>query len=216
MKKNLLAALLMTVAVSASAQLHFGVKGGANLSNLSTTSSNTVKDVNAVTNWQAGVLMQYRIMNFAIQPEINFSVKGGDLDNTNLASGPLANLVGTSSTVSFRSQNLDIPVNLQYGMDFGKTRVFVQGGPFLSFLLGGTINDKTSLYDAVDDTWGFNKTTLGFGLGAGAELYGLQLNLRYEFSGKEIGKEYESRGVNVNPFYEMSSNNLSLTLGYLF
>jgi hypothetical protein len=216
MKKILLVALLMTTAAFASAQLHFGVKGGVVMSTLTHGSDITIKDVSGVTNWQAGVLMQYKVMNFSIQPEINFSVKGGDLDNSNQASLPLADLVGSASTVRFRSQNLEIPVNFQYGMDFGRARVFVQAGPSLNIMLTGTINDKYSLYEAVDDAWGFNKTSLTFGVGGGAELFGFQLNMRYELAGKEIGKEYSSRSVNVNPFNEMKSKSLSLSLGYLF
>jgi hypothetical protein len=210
-----LAVTFFCFASMVSAQLRFGVKGGGSISTLSTTSS-LVDEVNSITTWRAGIVMQYKIFNFAIQPELLFTTKGGDLDNSGLASGPLGALTDNASTVSYLTHNLEIPVNFQYGMEMGPGRVFAQAGPYLSIVLDGKINGSGNIYDDVDDSWNLRRVDLGFGIGAGAELSGFQLSLQYDFGGTRIGDEVTTRSVNVDPFYDMKSRNLSLSLAYLF
>lgn len=222
MKKQLVLLLLLSVTLIANAQFRYGIKAGANYSDLSITSGATsatmVKLVDAVPAWRAGFVAQYKLGDFAFQTELNYSVEGGDLHNTNPGSAKLTTMVGAGSVVQYRSQNVQVPLNIQYGRDFGGVRVYALAGPYLSFLLSGTLNGESSLWSTVKDEWGFNNVDLGFGAGIGAEIKQLQLSLRYDFGGAEIGKKVTTSHVttNLNPFFDMKERNLSLSLGYFF
>jgi hypothetical protein len=223
MKKLTVVLLLLTVALVANAQFRYGIKAGANYSDLSvaaagTTSATMIKVVDAIPAWRAGFMVEYRLQDFAFQSELMYSVQGGNLQNANPGSAKLTALVGSGAKVAYQSQNLVIPLNLQYGRDFGSVHLYALAGPYVNFLLSGTINGKTSLWSNVQDEWGFNKLDLGFGAGLGAELKNLQLSLRYDFGGTEIGKKATNSHVttNLNPFFDMKERNLSLSLGYFF
>lgn len=222
MKKLTFVLLLLSVAMVSNAQFRYGIKAGANYSDLSVTSGATsatlIKLVDAIPAWRAGFVVQYRLSDFSFQSELMYSVEGGDLLNTNPGSAKLADLVGSGTTVAYRSHNLVIPLNLQYGRDFGNVHLYAFAGPYVSFLLSGSINGETKLWNDVQKTWGFNKVDLGLGFGVGAELKNLQLTLRYDLSGTEIGKKATNSHVttNLNPFFDMKERNLSLSLGYFF
>ena len=225
MKKLSFVLLLLSVAMVSNAQFRYGIKAGANYSDLSvtsgTTSASLIKVVNAVPAWRAGFMVQYRLQNFSFQSELIYSVEGGDLQNPVLVGGPQSgpmNVLVPGTTVAYRSQNLMIPLNFQYGRDLGAMHLYALVGPYVSFLVSGKINGETSLWNKVQDEWGFNKVDLGFGTGLGAEIKNLQLTLRYDFGGTEIGKKVTNSHVttNLNPFFDMKENNLSLSLGYFF
>lgn len=225
MKKLTVLLLLFCVALVSNAQFRFGVKGGANYSDLSITSGATsatiIKQVDAVPSWRAGFMVQYRLQDFSFQSELVYSVEGGDLQNPVLTGGPLSgplNVLVPGTNVSYRSQNLILPLNLQYGRDFGNMHLYVLTGPFVSFLLSGTMNGETSLWNKVEEKWGFNKVDVGFGIGVGAEIKNMQLTVRYDFGGTEIGKKITTSHVttNLNPFFDMKEQNLSVSLGYFF
>jgi hypothetical protein len=219
MKKHLVLLLLLASSLAAFSQFRYGLKAGVNYSDLSVTTGSTatlIKNVDAITSWRGGLMAQYALGDFAFQSELMFGIEGGDLLNTSPGSGKLTQMLSTSSSlVSFRSQNLQIPLNVQYGHDFGGIRVYGLVGPYVNFNLGGTLNGSSDLWGVVEDEWGFNKVDMGFGAGLGAEVKKLQLTLRYDFGGTEIGKKSNSTHV-PNPFFNMKERNLSLSLGYFF
>jgi len=223
MKKLTVVFLLLSMALVSNAQFRYGIKAGANYSDLSvsTASSATmITEVNAMSAWRAGIMVQYRLQDFSFQSELVYSMEGGDLLNRlpTRGSAKLATMVGSGTTVAYRSQNLQIPLNFQYGRDFGTIHLYGLVGPYVNFLVSGTINGETKLWKEVQDTWGFNKVDIGFGFGCGAELKNLQLTLRYDFGGTEIGKKATTSHVttNLNPFFDMKERNLSVSLGYFF
>jgi hypothetical protein len=213
---------IILCASAANAQLRYGVKAGANISTLSTTSK-LINDVNTASSYQAGVLLQWKLGNFAIQPEVLYSVQGAELRNavgTLNFSGPLAALTDYSTKLNYKSQNIEIPLNFQYGRGFGGARVYAQAGPYVSFKVGTALEDAASGTDyasAVDDALKFNNVDYGVGLGVGAELLQFQLSLKYDFGLKAVGKEtLNSFDTNLNPFYDMKNRNLNISLAYLF
>ena len=222
MKKISVLLLLLCVVLVANAQFRYGIKAGANYSDLSvsngTTSATLIKAVSAIPSWRAGFMAQYNLGDFALQSELLYSVEGGDLLNANPGSAKLREMVGSGTKVAYRSQNLIVPLNFQYGRDFGPVHLYALAGPYVSLLLSGTLNGNTDLWTKVQDEWGFNKVDLGFGVGIGAEIKKLQLNLRYDFGGTEIGKKATNSHVttNLNPFFDMKERNLSLSFGYFF
>lgn len=225
MKKLLVALLLLCGAFASSAQFRYGIKAGANYSDLSvkagSSTATLIKLVDAIPAWRAGFMVQYKLQDFSFQSELMYSMEGGDLQNVlnnKPASAKLATMVGSEVLVAYRSHNLIIPLNLQYGRDFGALHLYALAGPYLNLVLGGTVNGEASLWNVVQDEWGYNKVDVGVGAGVGAELKHLQLTVRYDFGGKEIGKKVTSSQVstNLNPFFDMKERNLSVSLGYFF
>lgn len=206
MKKiTLLALTMLFVTFISNAQLKFGVKAGANMSSF-TTESDLINFVKGSNSYQFGVVFQAKVLDFAIQPEVLYSVKGGKFNNSRLSS--------LLTDTEFESQNIEIPVNVQYGFDAGLARVFVQGGPYVSFLTGGSINGSTG--DFKNEKESFNAMDFGLGVWAGAELLGVQLAIRCDWGLTNIGEEKRVLGYNVNPFNELKNTNVSVSLAYLF
>jgi len=222
MKKLTFVLLLLCVAMVSNAQFRYGIKAGANYSDLRVpsklTSATMIKEVNAVPAWRAGFMVEYKLSNFSFQSELLYNVEGGDLLNINPGSAKLSSMVGLGTTVNYRSQNLQIPLNFQYGRDLGDFHVYALVGPYISYALTGTINGETSLWNKVQKEWGFKRVDIGIGAGLGAEYKNLQLTLRYDFGGTEVGKKATNSHVttNLNPFYDMKEDNLSISLGYFF
>ena len=208
MKKIVILTVALFTFVSVSdAQLKFGVKAGANMSNFS-TESNIIDQVKGATSYQFGILLQAKALGFAIQPEVLYSVKGGEFNNSTL-SGILS---GTD--IKFQSQNIEIPVNLQLGLEAGPARVFLQAGPYVSFLTSALINDSRDNYETVKDY--ISTFDYGVGAGVGAELLGLQLTVKYDWGLSNLGKEELLLGNNINPFNELKNRNFNISLAYLF
>jgi hypothetical protein len=208
MKKITLMALALLLCASASnAQIRFGVKAGANMSNFS-TESNVIDQVKGATNYQFGLLLQAKAFGFVIQPEVLYSVKSGEFNNSTL-SGILS---GTDT--EYQSHNIEIPVNLQFGLEMGPARVFLQGGPYVSFLAGALINGSSDDYETVKEY--ISTFDYGLGLGAGVELLRFQLTAKYDWGLSPLGKEQLLLGENVNPFNELKNRNFNISLAYLF
>ena len=204
-----LLAVVIFIAGTASAQLRYGVKGGANFSTL--TESSLADNVKGVTGYQFGFLFQYKASGFAFQPEVLYSVKGAEFDNSAAAGLYL----GTGS-VAYETQNIEIPLNLQYGLDMGIARAYLQAGPYVSFVTGGFIDGDADVYDSWKDANAVNTIDVGVGVGAGFEYMGFQLAAKYDFGLVPMGDEQLLLGAQVNPFYDMKTRNLSVSLAYLF
>ena len=123
MKKLLLFALLSLLALSnvKAQQLSYGFKLGANLTTMNTDGDETK------TGFNGGVFGQLRIANFAIQPEVLFSMQGAKYDYITLWDDIMIQYTGKVN-ISY----LSVPVMLQYYIIPG---LAVEGGPQVSFLL---------------------------------------------------------------------------------
>jgi len=219
MKKIITLILLVFLFTGVSnAQLRYGIKGGLNVSSLSTSTS-AIDQVKAASSYQGGVLMQLKLGGFAIQPELLYTIKSSDLHIPTGEAPKLREYIGTVTSLNYETQNLEIPVNFQLGMDFGPARVYAQAGPYVTFALSGALNGDVKLYDTVDENLAFNKFDWGFGLGAGAEIFGFQLALKYDFGMNPAGEEtFTNSNIkkNMNPFYDMKNRNLNISLAFLF
>jgi hypothetical protein len=222
-KLTILALVVFLFAGVVKAQLRYGIKGGANITDILTYSS-IIDDVDMVAHFQIGIIAQYKYGNFAIQPELLYSEKGGVLKDVysdgNSGSSYLtsyADLSDAKQDIHFTSQNIELPINLQYGQMFGKTNVYVQAGPYVSFMLGGRINGDNDTYKSVNDEFKFQKFEFGLGAGAGVEFGKYQVSAKYDFGLTHVGKKtLNYNDTNINPFYEMRNRNLSVSLAYIF
>lgn len=180
MKKIILAVACALMAFSAYAQKsgHFGVIGG--LTTTSTKFSAIKSDIQAknINLFHAGICYNQPIaLGFAIQPALEYNVKGANLSE----------ITGLSD-VNFKTGYLELPVQVQWGIDLlGIVRPFVFAEPFIGFAL----NNKTNLSSLSAEGWDNLKTRFegGVGLGAGVDVVKhIQLTFRYFWNFGEVYK----------------------------
>ena len=181
-------AIAMFIGLNANAQgLSYGIMAGF------TSSSSNVKDfkTNSVSLYQAGIAMRIPIAaGFVIQPGLVYQVKGASLDKTSDL-GFLPTLKSMETKVGF----LEIPVQIQWGPDLMAFRPYVFAEPFVGM---GITTDNTTTTLALVKTYekdfkeaAISRLEYGLGLGAGVEVWKLQLSVRYFWN---FGSLYEDSG----------------------
>jgi hypothetical protein len=169
MKKLILSTIILAAFVSfASAQLlptfQFGIKGGANLSNLSSQGNNFSSDNRA--GYLGGIWARFGAVGFNFQPEMY--VTGKDVN--------IYDNAGNETRAKFTS--LDVP--LLFGTKIGAFgfggRIYT--GPMVSFAINkdqtftGAVDKATSLdYQNQNFAWQF---------GAGLDIQKISIDIRYE------------------------------------
>lgn len=216
MKKILvLVCVMMLAATSGQAQLRFGVKAGANINSLSASVDDMLDEVKGATSYQFGVVFQAKALGFAVQPEVLYSVKSGLIDIDDLV---VQAYLGTTDEVTFTSQNIEVPINLQYGLDLGLARAYLQAGPYVSFVAATLIDGEANFNDNLKNS--FKTFDFGAGVGAGIEVLNFQLAVKYDWGLGKLGEATIPTGVGSvttdNPFNKLSHKTLSVSLAYLF
>lgn len=199
---------LFSVVFASQAQLKFGIKAGANVNSISTDVSSMVDEVKGATNYQFGVLLQTKVLGFTVQPEVLYVVKSSMINNSTITS------LFNGTDVEYKTQNIEIPVNLQYGFGFGIGRVFLQGGPYVSFVASTLMDGKSNYDKSLKES--MSTFDYGVGAGAGAELLGLQLSVKYDWGLGKLGDASIKDLTDSSPFKDMKNRTLSVSLAYLF
>lgn len=186
MKKIMLSALLICFGATAFSQVlptfQFGLKGGANLSKLSTQHTLS-SDNNA--GYYAGLWARIGAAGLHFQPELYVSGKNSTLQN---------NETGEENKVKFTS--LDVPLLL--GTKFGAVGVGLRlnTGPVVSFVL----DDKQSFGNAAGNVihGDFKHQSLAWQFGAGLDVGKIGVDLRYEAGISKMGRAgYDETRLNL-------------------
>ena len=159
----LIVVLCMGMALPAQAQIHFGVKGGLNLSkaSFSNVEDNFKKD--NFTGFFIGPMAEFKIpvVGLGVDASLLFSQRGIKISKD-------------GDEVSVKQNGIDIPVNLKYNIGLGSlVGIYFAAGPDFYFDLS---KDKT--FEDVK----FNKRTaqVGLNIGAGVKLLShLQVGANY-------------------------------------
>lgn len=165
MKKIQLAILLLFLTNAIFAQeVHWGVKGGINFSNL----KNGGNAADSRTGFNLGALAHIHVdPHFAIQPELMYSSQGAKYAN------------GTSSKIDY----INVPVLGQFMFGDGFR---LQTGPQLGFL---TSAESTNGAHSNDFKSSLKKTDVSWSFGAGYLTHaGLGLDARYNLGLTDISK----------------------------
>ncbi|KEQ30057.1 porin family protein [Pedobacter antarcticus] len=188
MKKIILSAIFLCFSSVAFSQLlpsfQFGLKGGANLSKLST--ENTFSSDNKA-GYYAGLWARIGAAGIHFQPELYLSGK-----NTTLVSN--VDPVGVENKVRFTS--LDVPLLIGTKIGAAGVGLRLNTGPVVSFLL----DDKQSFGQATGNVFNgrFKNQSVGWQFGAGLDIGSLGVDLRYEAGISKIGKEgYSDTRMNL-------------------
>jgi Outer membrane protein beta-barrel domain len=221
MKKIILSLSILAIAtLSANAQIKFGLKAGANVSNIigdHSLSADETEDENSLQfttkfGFNAGAFVNLPIKGkFSIQPEVIYSLQGANykITNTDELSG--------DQTVSTGHLNLTyVQVPILAKLTFAH-KFYLQTGPQLGFLMsakdkfsGGTADVKSN-YQSIDFAWGIG---LGYTLPMG-----VGFDIRYDLgitavdktssddnSGADSGLKDHNSNLQVGVFYQFGGN----------
>lgn len=180
--KKIFSALLIAVcigmAMPAQAQIHFGVKGGLNLSKASFSDMGANFKKDNFTGFFIGPMAEFNIpiVGLGVDAALLFAQRGIKADDTTI-----------------KQNGLDIPVNLKYNIGLGSLiGIYFAAGPDFYFDFA---KDKTIVDTKVDK----RKAEVGINVGAGVKLLKhLQVGANYNIplgdtaKLKEDGSEYGS------------------------
>ena len=205
MKKTLaiIAVVCIALAMPAQAQVKFGLKGGVNLTSLSTDGN-----IDKLMSNQTG---------FFVGPTVKFTVPlvGLSFDASALFDQRSAEIKGTNETV--KSQTLQVPINLRYGVGLSSiANVFVFAGPQFGFNIG----DKKKDFQTVQE-WRLKESNISGNVGIGVTIIGhLQVTANYNFQvSKAAELEYkvpDSYHTTDKVTGKMKFNSWQLGLAYYF
>lgn len=177
MKKLIVIVASLLIAVSAHAQL--GVIAG--ITSAQTKFDNVdaaILEAQNATQYHVGLTYKLGFGNLlAIQPSIIYNVKGSKVGNIiNKATEGAV----TAGDFEYKTGSIEVPVQLQAGLDLGIVRAYGILEPFVGYQITNTA--QTTGGTKIDVKWSEvkNKLEYGVGLGAGVELIEhVQVAVRY-------------------------------------
>ncbi len=177
MKKLCVLLLCLTVFPAVSfAQSGFGIKGGLNLTNITTDAgslrSNIQESYATRTGYAFGIWGRLGDKLF-IQPEVMIASKGGELNVVPVGGG-------SPQTVKIRYTDLDVPVLIGF-----KPLKFLRvlAGPVASLKLSENDKLREVLRGYTNDPdRAFKEATYGYQAGVGVTILGIELDVRHQGS----------------------------------
>ncbi|HHV03942.1 MAG: porin family protein [Bacteroidales bacterium] len=196
MKKYLIALILMfCISSAALAQGNFVVKAGLNFNKLQDIKiDNPEQSWNSQTGFHAGIGGQYRIplVGLSFQPEILYSRVRTDMMER-----------VSEKSYNFRLDYLEVPLNIQWGINILFLRPYVFAAPYVRYALAkGNALEEVPWED-------LNRFDYGLSLGAGLEIWKLQISGKYSWSfgqlahGKSLhidSKDWKLEDANMRGF----------------
>lgn len=186
----LAAAIVMTfAAVPSQAQIHAGLKGGLNLSKVS-TNRDVFKGDNK-TGWFLGPMVEFKIPVIGAGFDVAVVYSERELDGVDYEDAML--------------KSVEIPINIKWSYGFSDMfGVFFAFGPQFGFNVGHREHDYMD-YQLKDSYTSFN-------VGAGVKLLShLQIGVNYNFFLERTGVYVSDSGE-----YNMKDNTWQVTLALLF
>jgi hypothetical protein len=177
--------LLFCFSISLAQETHFGIKAGYNSASVAVDGE---PDLDAKSGLHLGGLAHIHISeHFAVQPELVYSMQGGEAGNTKL-----------------KLNYLNLPVLVQYMIDNGFR---LQMGPQLGFLLSAKAKSGNIEID-IDDTYSSLDFSLAFGAGYLFPV-GIGIDARFNLGISNISDdnsfEARNRVFQVGLFYQFMS-----------
>lgn len=200
-----MAALMMIFSVQASARSRWGFTAGMGFN----TSQFSGVEVEARKGWNAGLTANFDLpTGFSLQPSLIYHQKGANItDNVSQSMG-----------------YLELPVSVQWGPDLLLFRPFLDVTPYVGYALTSRFRaDVSGLVSIDEDGWdGKQRLEYGLGLGAGLDVWKLQLIARYNWnfgsmydvtSWNDIKDTLKNEGISVdNPNF----GGVTISLSYFF
>lgn len=186
------AAALILSSVTARAE-GLVVKGG-----LTYTNASTVQDLKkGKSGWEFGAGYQTGTFSgLAIQPELLYKVKGVTLTDA------------TNVSLNY----LELPVNVQWGIDLLIARPFIFVSPFIGCNLGAKFSQESDLATTIMDS--VKKFEYGFGAGLGLDFFRFQITAKYNWNFGNIASwsDYKEKISGLDP----AAGTIEIALGLKF
>lgn len=205
MKKLVIIAIVLGFVTTVNAQIRFGVKAGANFSQLYTsgaTSGLNADQYKGRFSYHFGGVMEYSLSNmFAIQPELMYMNQGANLKSDN-------SFGMSDGHVTLNS--IQLPVNVKASFPLGKNKLYVYAGPYVGYNIYGKARGKIdgNKQDASLFSKGSDMKRLDYGVGMGV---GIEVNKFTIGVGNQFGL------CNINDATgKMKAGNITLSVGYFF
>ena len=197
--------LLCGISFNADARGGFLVKGGLGYTSLDLSG---VKAAENYTNFHFGVGINAPLpLGLAIQPELIY--KHNKIDDLGIS-----NIVDVDWQVGY----LQLPVNIQWGIDLIALRPYVFVSPFIGYNLVNEIEvegNSTAISDMFKEN--MNKFEYGVGIGAGVEIWKLQVAAKYVWNFGDLTTFDKNtilddlKGLNVD-----NAGGLEVSVGFVF
>lgn len=199
MKKTLIVLCVMLLcALQMRAQSGFGIKGGLSYNSMSDIEiENWESSFKKKTGFHAGILYKARLVGgLALQPELLYIQKGGNL-----------NLKTMGKSADFKVHHIQLPVNLQWGIDLMLFRPFIMVSPYIGYAIANGDELKGLKWDNM------NRFEYGIGLGAGLDIWKFQVTGRYCW---DLGKVAEFEWNGIDTFKGGKDKGFELSLAFIF
>lgn len=182
MKRFLIIAAIamMAFSVASSAQSRFGVTAGMNFN------SAKIQDVkmDAQAGWNVGLTYNLDLpLGFSLQPSLVYTQKGAFIGDKDLAG--ITQKVGA----------LNLPVSVQWGPDLLVARPFIDVTPYVGYSLFNKA--ETEVLGVAEEKSGKNAFDYGLGVGAGLNVWKLQVIVRYNWNFGVLGSLKDFTGVDL-------------------
>ena len=212
MKKVFIAMMFAGItAFSAQAQFNIGIRAGLNATGVHGDAVPVFDESSSVkskSGFQVGVVGEYSVSeNFVIQPGLLFATQGFINSRT---------IEKEKFEINWNLNYLQIPVNAMYKFGSGKTKFYLQAGPYLGYALGGkwigelTSDGKVVESDEEKIKFGSNdmkRLDFGIGFGLGLQISAVQIGLGYQYGLMNICNSSE---------LDMKNDCLAFTVSYIF
>jgi len=205
MKKLVLISIALCFVTVMNAQIRFGVKAGGNFSNLYVSGDKSGINADQYKgrfSYHFGGMMEYSFSKiFSIQPELLYLNHGANMKSDNSFGMKDGHITLNS---------LQLPVNLKATFDLGKNKVFIYGGPYLSYHMygkstgkidGKSVDQKLFTKESDMKRWDY-----GIGIGAGMEINKFVI---------AVGNQRGLCDINGGGG-KMKTGNITVSAGYFF
>lgn len=179
-----LAAAMLFSANSAEAQVKFGIKGGLNVTSMSLDSK--VLDAENRAGFFIGPTLKFSL------PVVGLGIDASALYDQREAKAK-AEVEGAEVESNFKTQSVNIPINVRYGFGLGSTAsIFLFAGPQFGFNVG---DKNQSIFKDMGE-WRLKSSTFSVNVGVGAMLLShLQLSANYNIACGKTGDMTVSKAL---------------------
>lgn len=204
--KKLLTLIVMAAAMAmpSQAQIKFGLQGGLNMSNISVkeAANNPAAAIKSRTGFFIGPTVKFTlpIVGLGVDAAAFYDQREGKVDGGE----------------TFKSQSIQIPINLRYGVGLGSlAEIFAFAGPQFGFNVGGKKSVK-ELGQEVGE-WTLKSSNLSANVGIGATVLGhLQAKVNYNFALGKTGEVKENIAGVVKEIGSAKMSAWQVSLAYFF
>lgn len=181
---------------------NFGIVGGASFQGIKHVS------LKKTTGYKAGFTYKFNLpLGFGIQPALLYHAKSSNSDTG-------------SSTIDLKVGYLELPVSFQWGPDLLLFRPYIDISPFIGYGLNHDMVIKAADGTAmIKDSWKkVARFEYGVGLGAGLEIWKIQLSCKYNWN---FGPLLNQGEIDLSSLFkkELGNNNfggVTLSLALFF